>query len=227
MPRIARAAPGGVVHHVLNRANGRQTLFRTDQDFRAFCDCLLEAHRRHPIRLLDWCLMPNHWHFVAWPRDDDELSRFFGYLSLLHATRWQVAHCAVGTGHVYQARFKNFIVQRDEHLEWMLRYVVRNPLRAGLVRRAEDWPWTGLHARLRGPEPVRRMLSDWPIDVPRDWLSRVNRPQTAAEEEAIRRSIARGNPLGDEAWVRRTAARYDLASTLRPRGRQAGWRKAK
>jgi len=225
MPRIPRAAPGGVVQHVLNRANGRQTLFRTEKDYLAFYRCLILANQRHPLRLLDWCVMPNHWHFVTWPREDDDLSQFFGHLSLQHATRWRVAHRVVGTGHVYQSRFKNFLVQRDEHLEWVLRYVVRNPLRAGLVKRAQDWPWTGSYARSHGPDEIRELLCEWPIDVPRGWLARVNRPQTAAEELAIRRSISRGSPLGDDGWAKRMSARYDLASTLRPRGRQVGWRK--
>jgi len=212
---------------VLNRANGRETLFRKQDDYLAFYRCLVLAHQRHPVRLLDWCVMPNHWHFVAWPKADDELSRFFGFLSLLHATRWQVAHRVVGTGHVYQSRFKNFLVQRDEHLEWLLRYVVRNPLRAGLVKRAQEWQWTGWRARMHGPSEIRALLSDWPIDVPRDWPSRVDRPQTAAEERAIRRSMSRSSPLGDDGWVKRMSARYDLSTTLRPRGRPVGWRKQK
>jgi putative transposase len=228
MPRTARIAPAGYVQHVLNRANGRLKIFRTERDFLAFYDCLLLAHQRHPIRLLDWCVMNNHWHFVAWPRDDEqELSRFFGYLSLLHATRWQVAHDAVGTGHVYQARFKNFIVERDEHLAWLLRYVVRNALRAGIVTRAEEYRWTGTYARLHGPAPLRDLLTDWPIDVPRDLSRWLNHPQSDAEEAAIRRAIRRGTPLGNATWVKRLAASYNLASSLRPRGRPIGWRKSK
>src|SRR5205823_2694908 len=122
MPRIARVAPGGYIYHVLNRANGRVPLFRKQQDFQAFYRVLLQAYQRFPTRLLAWCIMGNHWHFLAWPGEDGELSRFFGYLGLTHATRWQAAHNAVGSGHVYQGRFKNFLVQRDEHLEWVIRY---------------------------------------------------------------------------------------------------------
>jgi putative transposase len=227
MPRVARVAPGGFVYHVLNRANGRERLFRTSRDFKAFYDVLLLALQRHPTRLLGWCIMGNHWHFVPWPREDGELSRFFGFLSLTHAARWQVAHQAVGTGHVYQARFKNFMIEDDAPYLRVLRYVERNPLRAGLVKRAEDWPWSSLHARLHGPPEIRALLSDGPVDLPADWVSRVNRPQSAAEEEAIARAIRRGAPLGSEAWVNRVAKRFDLTSTLRPRGRPLGWRKDK
>src|SRR5687768_16841252 len=99
--------------------------------------------------------MGNHWHFVVWPRKDDELSRFFGYLGLTHASRWQVAHDAVGMGHVYQSRFKNFMIEQDEHLLWVLRYVERNPLRAGAVKRAQDWPWSSLRTREHGTDEIR------------------------------------------------------------------------
>ncbi len=72
-----RVAPGGEVHHVLNRANGRLRLFRTDADFLAFYRVLRQTYERTPTRLLAWCIV-NHWHFVVWPRGDGELSRFFG-----------------------------------------------------------------------------------------------------------------------------------------------------
>ena len=225
MPRSPRVAPGGLVYHVVNRANGRLRLFRKQQDFLAFYNVLVQAYQRHPIRLLAWCLMQNHWHFVAWPREDGELSAFFGYLGLTHAARWQAAHNAVGTGHVYQGRFKNFMIQQDEHLAWVLRYVERNPLRADLVRRAQDWPWSSLHARLHGPEEIRALLSDWPIDMPRNWIAQVNRPQTQAELDAIRIASKRSRPLGSDGWLKSAVRRYDLQSTLRPRGRQPGWRK--
>ena len=65
MPRRPRAAPGGLVYHVLNRAAGRVTLFRTDKDYAAFARTLVQAHARHPIDLFAFCLMPNHWHVVA------------------------------------------------------------------------------------------------------------------------------------------------------------------
>jgi putative transposase len=225
MPRSARVAPGGLVYHVLNRANARLPLFRKEADFLAFYDVLLQAHARHSIRILAWCVMSNHWHFVVWPKEDHQLSQFFGYLSLTHAARWQVAHHAVGSGHVYQGRFKNFMIQKDEHLLWVLRYVERNPLRANAVKRAQDWRWSSLSAR-DGPEPIRDLLSDWPIQRPRNWVEQVNRPQSEPELEAIRTAAQRGRPLGNKAWVHSIAVRHRLQTTLRPRGRQKGWRKA-
>ena len=85
--------------------------------------------------------------------------------------------------------------------------------------RAEDWRWGSLarwHINDADAEPK---LSRWPIDRPADWTFRVNMPMTPAEEEAIRRSIRRGQPYGTEPWQKRTASRLGLESTFRPRGR--------
>ncbi|HVX10293.1 MAG TPA: hypothetical protein VHC22_03890, partial [Pirellulales bacterium] len=114
-------------------------------------------------------------------------------------------------------RFKAFPIQDDDHLLTVLRYVERNPLRADLVKRAEQWPWSSLAWRVSGKRPP--MLADWPIAYPTNWLTRVNRPQSQAEEKALRRSIERGQPFGDETWVEHTATRLGLESTLRPCGR--------
>jgi putative transposase len=210
---------------VLNRANGRLRLFRTDKDYLAFERTLRQAAARVPMRILGWCLMPNHWHLVLWPRRDGELTTFMRWLTLAHAQRWKHAHAAVGWGHLYQGRFKSFPIQRDEHLLTALRYVERNPVRAKLARAAQRWRWGSCGVRQSGPAELRELLAEWPVDRPRDWLSWVNQPQTAAEEQAMRTHIARGRPLGQETWVRQTAAALDLAQTLRPRGRPPGWRK--
>ena len=98
MPRVARKAPGGVVYHVLNRANGRLRLFKKEDDFLAFEKVLLSAWERVPIRILGWCVMPNHWHFVLWPAKDGQVTAFMRWLTLTHAQRWKHAHAAVGMG---------------------------------------------------------------------------------------------------------------------------------
>jgi putative transposase len=226
MPRTARNAPGGIVYHVLNRANGRLRLFRKEADFLAFERVLLLAHRRTPIRILDWCVMSNHWHLVLFPEHDGELTAFMRWLTLTHAQRWKQAHAAVGHGHLYQGRFKSFPVQPDEHLLTVLRYVQRNPLRAGLVRRAQDWRWGSCHVRQDRRHELYNLLSPWPVTRPRRWLDLVNQPQREGDEERVRQSIERNRPLGGDAWVRRMAQRLKLTHTLRPRGRPPGRRKA-
>lgn len=225
MPRIARQAPGGVVYHVLNRGVGRMTLFDKPADYDAFQRVLHDTLLVRPMRILGYCLMPNHWHLLLWPRADGDLAAFMQRLTITHVRRWLEFRHMVGTGSVYQGRFKSFPVEADEHLCTVLRYIERNPLRAKLVRRAENWRWSSLRQRLSldaDPPPAAPLaveLTPLPIDLPADWIKRVNQPETSGELASLRTSVTRGRPFGDDAWTRRTAARLGLPTELRGRGR--------
>ncbi|TWT77573.1 Transposase IS200 like protein [Posidoniimonas polymericola] len=219
MPRNARYAPGGYVYHVLNRGVGRQQLFFTDDDYLAFERVLGETLEKRPLRVLGYCLMPNHWHMVLWPEADGDLGAFMQRLTVRHVTRWQRHHRLVGQGHVYQGRFKSFPVATDEYFYQLMRYVERNALRANLVKRAEEWPWGSLWIRKHGSAEHRALLSDWPLPRPRRWVDYVNQPASDAELAAIRRSSQRGSPYGPAPWVGQTAKKLGLESTLRSPGR--------
>lgn len=219
MPRQPRVAPGGLIYHILNRSAGRTKLFRTDEDFLAFQRVMLEACELHPIRILAYCLMSNHWHFVVWPKEDGQVSAFFRWLAHTHAMRWRVAHHSVGDGHLYQGRFKSFPVQRDEHLLAVCRYVERNPLSAGIVKRAQEWRWSSLFVREHGPDDLRAALAPWPVQRRAGWIAHVNEPLTRGELLKMETSLKRSQPFGDDAWVARTAGRLHLEHTIRPEGR--------
>src|SRR5688572_18072309 len=133
MSRPLRNAPGGLVYHVLNRSIERMRIFREDADYAQFERALMAATAHVDMRLLAYCVMPNHWHLVLWPRRDGDLSRFMARLTHRHAIGWREARGSLGVGHVYQGRFKSIPVQSDSHLLTLCRYVERNPLRAGLV----------------------------------------------------------------------------------------------
>jgi putative transposase len=195
------------------------TVFEDAADYEAFMTVLTQAVERTHTRLLAFCLMPNHWHLLLWPREDGELSRFVGWLTLTHTQRWHAHRGSAGSGHVYQGRFKSFPVQGDEHYYTAARYVERNPLRAKLTRRAEDWPWGSLHHWCYGTAAQRDLLAPWPLPRKAGWVNHVNAPQTAAEVQSLQQSIARGRPLGDPAWSEKTIRRLGLESTVRPPGR--------
>src|SRR5205814_671243 len=174
-------------------------------------------HGRTPIRILGYCLMPNHWHLVLWPREDGELSEFMRWLTVTHTQRWHAHHHSAGQGHLYQGRFKSFPVQTDHHYLTVLRYVERNALRARLVARAQDWRFSSL--TLRGRTETRPPLRAGPVQLPRNWAALVNAPQSDEDVNQVRNSITRSAPFGSESWVTRSAARLGLEWTLRPRGR--------
>jgi putative transposase len=202
---------------VLNRAVGRIRIFGKQRDFEAFEEVIGEAKQRMPMRVLAWCVLSNHWHFVLWPRRDGELSEFMRWLTVTHTQRWHAAHRTAGTGPLYQGRFKSFPIQEDDHLWAVLRYVERNPLRANMVEKAGEWRWSSLWHRLHGDEAG--LLDEGPLPLPRRWRQHVERPQTEAEVEALPRSVVRGAPFGEGSWQKRTAKKLGLQSTLRPRGR--------
>ena len=120
--------------------------------------------------------------------------------------------------HIWEGRFTAFPIEEDEHLLTVLRYAERNPVRAKLVRRAEQWPWSS--ARLWQDETaLPSYLAAGPVKRPRCWLDWVNQALTPAELEAVRQCVNRGAPFGSADWVEKTAKRLGLRSTLRPRGR--------
>jgi putative transposase len=219
MPRPRRAAAGGLIYQALNRANARLATFDNDDDYAAFERVLQQAVARFDMRLLDYCLMPDHFHLLLWPRADGDLSTFMRWLTMTHTQRWHADHGTAGTGQLYQGRYKSFPVQSDEHLLTVCRYVEQNALRANLVRRAEERKCGSLSARWAEEGVERPTLTPWPIKRPRDWRARVNRPLVPKAEEAILRGMHRGQPFGSESWQSEVAARLGLESSLRTRGR--------
>ena len=213
MPRHARASQGGFCYHVLNRGNGRQTVFRKDGDFAAFVKLLRQAGEQTDMRLLAYCLMPNHFHLALWPTHDGQLSQYMGWLMTAHVRRYHQHYHS--SGHVWQGRFRDFVIQEDDHLLTVLRYIERNPVRACLVQRAQDWPWSSATSCPVGfPN-----LHPGPVPRPADWLEHVNQAQTEAELERLRESTRRRRPYGDALWMVQAAGQLGLQASSRPRGR--------
>lgn len=195
------------------------------------------------MRLLAWCLMSNHFHLVAWPRRDGALPAFMQWLTTCHVRRYHRHY--KGSGHVWQGRYKSFPIEPGGHLMTVLRYVESNPVRAGMVAKAQDWrfgsaaTWskkgTGTSAALRSLTPFQpdeapaQPLSHWlvrgPTPRPQPWLRFVNREEEAEQLAKLREAVNRGTPFGETEWQRNAARKLGLESTLRPRGRPRKRRK--
>ena len=232
MPRAPRVDLAGHCYHVLNRANARFRMFRKDGDFEAFERVLEEAVVRADgsVSLLAYCVMGNHWHLVIKTHADGAMGAMMKWLATTHAGRYRVARDQAGVGHLYQGRYKSFLIEEDGHFLTVCRYVERNAARASLVERAEDWRWSSLWRWRSGDADARAMLSPWPLPAsgvdapdrfnrPRHWLRTVNTPIRGEELEALRLAAKRSRPFGTPGWVDRMAARHGLEHTLRSPGR--------
>ena len=215
MARTARAAAGGICYHVINRGNRRATVFHTPSDYASFIQLMRRACDRTQMRVLAYCLMPNHVHFVLWPHADGDLSRWMHWLFTSHVVRYNRVRGI--SGRVWQGRFKAFPVEQDRHLITVLRYVERNPVRANLVASAADWEWSSL-GRVGGATSFVP-VSESPVTKPGRWLQLVDEPQSGEELEALRRCSLKSAPYGSQRWVHDTAAQLGLQSSLRGPGR--------
>lgn len=201
----------------MNRAAKRVQLFDSTEDYSAVESLLLRAKVATGMRLLDYCIMPNHFHVILWPRAASEMSQFMRRFTGVHAQIWQTARGSTGSGAVYQGRYKAIPVQTERYFYKVCHYVHSNPLRAGLVPRAEDWRWSSLWRRLHNEDVD--LLDPWPIPCPPDWLQLLNATTAADELATVRGAIKRGIPLGDPDWIEKTARIVGLRSRLRSRGR--------
>lgn len=215
MPRPVRGLVDGYVYHVLNRGNAKQTVFHKEFDYRVFIGLIGDFKERFPgVKLLAYCLMPNHFHFVLRPEQGGDLSKFMQQLVTTHVLRY---HKHYGTsGHLWQGRFKSFVIQDDDHLLTVLRYVEGNPVRARLADSAEKWPWSSHRERVQG---ARVLVDESPIELPADWRAYVDEPLTPKELETLRESVVRQSPFGERIWCLQAARELGFESTLRPRGR--------
>jgi len=219
MGRVRRMDVGGAIYHVLNRANFRSRLFKKPAHYDDFLGIVEESLEAIPMRILAYCLMPNHWHMVLHPRGDGDLSKFLQRITLTHTQRYHAKTRTIGYGHLYQGRYKSLPVESDGHFLTLVRYVERNAKRAALVKRAEEWPWSSAYARYHGTEKQKKLLSPWPKPEPRGYLEWLNQSQGKEEIGNIRYAIQRSRPYGSEAWVKKAVGKFGLENTMRRRGR--------
>jgi putative transposase len=215
MPRTARRLVAGGHYHVINRGNNRSQVFESPGEYGAFLRLIAQAQTRISLSILAACLMPNHFHLVVSQASRTDISRWMHWLLTTHTHHHHLRRGS--SGRVWQGRFKAFAIERDDHLLTVMRYVERNSLRAGLVTRAENWPWGSLAWR-RAPR-VRSVLSAPPVTLPTDWPEWVNAPQTTEELAALRNCVNGQKPFGSDAWVDDQSRQPGFIGPIRRRGR--------
>jgi putative transposase len=221
MVRVARTDVGDHVYHVLNRAVGRLTIFDTDQDYQRFIHLLEEAKEMTDMRILAYVIMPNHWHLLLYPEEDGDMGTFMHWLTNAHTRRVHALTETIGTGPLYQGRYKSFMAKTDAHLLTVLKYIERNPVRARLVKGAQDWQWGSAWLRQHGTKKQKTLLSDPPVALPHNYRLWLNTPDSAKDLEDLRESVNRGAPYGNHSWVKQMVDKHKLHSTVRKPGRPA------
>jgi putative transposase len=203
MARLARVVVPGLPHHVTQRGNGRARTFFGDADYRLYRDLLTAACAAAAVEIWAWVLMPNHVHLILTPADADGLRRALApvhrrYAGLIQARRRR-------TGHFWQGRF-GAVAMDEAHLAAALRYGALNPVRAGLVAHACDWPWSSVHAHVDGREDGVTLLSPVRDRFP-DFAEFLAAPADPDRLGALRRAETIGRPIGDDSFIAALEAR--------------------
>ncbi|PVX27881.1 transposase [Sphingomonas pokkalii] len=215
MARLPRLVLPGYPYHVTQRGNRRQQTFFEEGDYALYRDLLAEAARRAGSEIWCYCLMPNHVHLVVVPADEDGLRRTFadahrrytGYINARH--RW--------TGHLWQGRF-GAVVMDEAHLGHAMRYVSLNPVRAHLVRRAEDWPWSSVRAHRAGRDDALVRVAP-ALDRYGDFATFLGDTAEADSAwHALRRAETTGRPLGAADWIADIERRTGRTLAVQKRG---------
>jgi len=224
MGRLPRLVSDGLIYHAINRGNNRAAVFLDARDFLTFLDALRQTKERYPFRLFGYCLLNNHFHLLLQPGEGQSISRILQSLTVAHT--WHYHRRYLGSGHVWQGRFKSPIIQDDDHLLTVLRYVEGNPLRAHLVNDLAAYPWSSyiVHGLGKKEDLVDEVPGWQELGKTQErrqayWRKWLHMPLSSNELDAVRRSIRSGRPYGVDRWVQRSAEAMGLTLTTRPRGR--------
>lgn len=185
-------------------------VFFSDRDYQIYLGILVEQVRRFDLGIWAYCLMPNHVHLIAVPAAADHLARALGETHRKYSC--YINQREEWTGHLWQERFSSFPLD-ESHLLFAVRYVLLNPVRAGLVNQAEDWHHSSIKAHLSGiaddlvdPGPMSERIESWE--------SYLEVPETNETLEILRMHSRTGRPLGDDGFIDRVERLS--ARTLRP-----------
>ena len=217
MPRFRRLVVPGYAHHVTQRGVRRQTTFFVQSDYRAYISLAAELLPKADLEIWAYCLMPNHVHAVVVPRAQEALSKFFAELHRRYARRTNALN--EWRGHLWQERFYSVVLD-ETHALAAMRYVELNPVRSGLVNRAQEWPWSSARGNLDLlDDPLvsrirtREMISDWRRYLG-EWVD-------DAELQSIRMQTSTGRPAGNATFIAAIEAATGRCLRARKRGRKA------
>ena len=219
MPRLARTVFAGVPHHITQRGNRREDVFYVEEDYQTYLVWLSHYSQKHQLEILAYCLMTNHIHLVAVPSNENSLQQVLKPLHMRYAQR--INRMRKWKGHFWQGRY--FSSPMDEHyMLSAIRYVERNPVRARMERKAEDYPWSSaashcgrVDERVLSNNPQWKKLTEQ-VDDWSAWLAGGDDP---SELKVIRRNIEKGLPCGSDRFIKNLEKMIGRSLQFRPQGR--------
>ena len=219
MPRLPRTVFAGLPHHITQRGNRRENVFFTEQDRQFYLEWLKEYAQQHDVEILAYCLMTNHIHLIAVPAEEESLQRVLKPLHMRYAQH--INRQCHWTGHLWQGRFFSSPLD-DAYLYSCVRYVERNPVRAGMVKRAEKYPWSSAaaHCGLKDDPLLTKDFSHWKLfqTIP-DWSAWLHEADDAEHINTLRRNIQKNLPCGSEQFIEQLEQLAGRALQFRPIGR--------
>ncbi len=217
MARIGRFVVPGLPHHVTQRGNRRERVFFSDADYELYRDLLHEACSRELVAVWSYCLLPNHVHLILTPATPEGLGRALGRGHRRYSTFVNARNRV--TGHLFQGRFSS-VVMDEEHLMAAARYVATNPVRAGLVERAEDWPWSSARAHLAGRDDGLVEVAPLLSRCGGRFADLIEAEPAPALTASLRAAETIGRPLGAPPFLDRLAALAGRDPRPQKRGRK-------
>jgi len=228
MPVSTRINLPDLPFHILNRGNNKEPIFLDGSDYKYFLSLLLRFKKEYNPKIYHFCLMPNHIHLFLEPRVEGSLSKIMQKLTLTYAIYFNNKYGRVG--HVWQGRFRSSLVDKENYFIYCGLYIELNPIRAGLVNKPEDWPWSSYnyYTSDKSDSNFNNLIDDDPyyLELGPDISSRINnyrfQVNRIMEEEAINniRSQLDKGILGNLEFQEKFKGRYKfLNSSPRPRGR--------
>ena len=215
MPRVARTVAKGYPHHVTQRGNYRQAIFETDEDFIQYLKWLKVYSRKYGLDIWAYCLMDNHVHFICVPKHEETLARTFNMLHMRYAQ--YINRRRNASGHLWQGRFYSTILD-EAHVYAAVRYVENNPVRIGLVKKAEDYQWSSAREHI---DQVLEVVSGncFLLQEIRNWRTFLRQREDTDMTHKIRKSSMTGRPCGDESFIKKLEKRFGRRLKALPHGR--------
>ncbi len=218
MPRTARIVVPDLPYHITQRGNYRQNIFEDDEDRLSYLSWIDDYSKKYKLSIFAYCLMDNHVHFIAIPRKEDSLAKVFSISHMRYSQYFNKKKNA--SGHLWQGRFYSCVLD-EGYLLAALRYVERNPVRAGIVRKPWRWKWSSAGAHVGQGDGVINLenITSLIDTTAEEWKEYIDLDENEEKVEDIRKHTLLGRPLGTKDFIAKLSKKIGRVLNVLPRGR--------